>query len=210
MWPVQTGNCLVLWYTWWPCMHCKIPTCMKAACNLPGHSPVQAKLYPRLLAAMKPGATLGLSHGLLAGRLAERRRGIPEGHQCGAGRAQGDAVAHIQAALEVICMFDMRKMWLLSRHRHFAEKWSCLCRAWARRSGDCISRASLSMVLASMHPLRCTRWGILPSLLLLFCTATGRFTMHLGQGSLLCFLTASPAVALTSLLLLAGCDRQCG
>jgi len=28
---------------------------------------VQAKLYPRLLAAMKPGATLGLSHGFLLG-----------------------------------------------------------------------------------------------------------------------------------------------
>lgn len=27
----------------------------------------QAKLYPRLLAAMKPGATLGLSHGFLLG-----------------------------------------------------------------------------------------------------------------------------------------------
>jgi len=28
---------------------------------------VQAKLYPRILAAMKPGATLGLSHGFLLG-----------------------------------------------------------------------------------------------------------------------------------------------
>ena len=28
---------------------------------------VQAKLYPRVLAAMKPGATLGLSHGFLLG-----------------------------------------------------------------------------------------------------------------------------------------------
>ena len=28
---------------------------------------MQAKLYPRLLAAMKPGATLGLSHGFLLG-----------------------------------------------------------------------------------------------------------------------------------------------
>ena len=27
----------------------------------------QAKLYPRVLAAMKPGATLGLSHGFLLG-----------------------------------------------------------------------------------------------------------------------------------------------
>lgn len=27
----------------------------------------QAKLYPRILAAMKPGATLGLSHGFLLG-----------------------------------------------------------------------------------------------------------------------------------------------
>ena len=30
---------------------------------------VQAKLYPRLLAAMKPGATLGLSHGFLLGAM---------------------------------------------------------------------------------------------------------------------------------------------
>lgn len=30
---------------------------------------LQAKLYPRLLAAMKPGATLGLSHGFLLGVL---------------------------------------------------------------------------------------------------------------------------------------------
>ena len=29
--------------------------------------PPQAKLYPRILAAMKPGATLGLSHGFLLG-----------------------------------------------------------------------------------------------------------------------------------------------
>ncbi len=28
---------------------------------------LQAKLYPRVLAAMKPGATLGLSHGFLLG-----------------------------------------------------------------------------------------------------------------------------------------------
>lgn len=28
---------------------------------------MQAKLYPRILAAMKPGATLGLSHGFLLG-----------------------------------------------------------------------------------------------------------------------------------------------
>ena len=28
---------------------------------------LQAKLYPRILAAMKPGATLGLSHGFLLG-----------------------------------------------------------------------------------------------------------------------------------------------
>jgi ketol-acid reductoisomerase len=28
---------------------------------------MQAKLYPRVLAAMKPGATLGLSHGFLLG-----------------------------------------------------------------------------------------------------------------------------------------------
>ena len=28
---------------------------------------VQAKLYPKILAAMKPGATLGLSHGFLLG-----------------------------------------------------------------------------------------------------------------------------------------------
>ncbi len=32
------------------------------SCLLP-----QAKLYPRILAAMKPGATLGLSHGFLLG-----------------------------------------------------------------------------------------------------------------------------------------------
>lgn len=31
------------------------------------HTPHQAKLYPRVLAAMKPGATLGLSHGFLLG-----------------------------------------------------------------------------------------------------------------------------------------------
>ena len=31
------------------------------------HSWLQAKLYPRILAAMKPGATLGLSHGFLLG-----------------------------------------------------------------------------------------------------------------------------------------------
>ena len=30
---------------------------------------MQAKLYPRLLAAMKPGATLGLSHGFLLGAM---------------------------------------------------------------------------------------------------------------------------------------------
>lgn len=30
-------------------------------------SVLQAKLYPRILAAMKPGATLGLSHGFLLG-----------------------------------------------------------------------------------------------------------------------------------------------
>ena len=30
---------------------------------------VQANLYPRILAAMKPGATLGLSHGFLLGVL---------------------------------------------------------------------------------------------------------------------------------------------
>lgn len=30
-------------------------------------SPLQADLYPRVLAAMKPGATLGLSHGFLLG-----------------------------------------------------------------------------------------------------------------------------------------------
>ena len=30
---------------------------------------MQANLYPRLLAAMKPGATLGLSHGFLLGVL---------------------------------------------------------------------------------------------------------------------------------------------
>lgn len=29
----------------------------------------QAKLYPRILAAMKPGSTLGLSHGFLLGVL---------------------------------------------------------------------------------------------------------------------------------------------
>jgi ketol-acid reductoisomerase len=28
---------------------------------------LQAKLYPRVLAAMKPGSTLGLSHGFLLG-----------------------------------------------------------------------------------------------------------------------------------------------
>ncbi len=33
----------------------------------PAPSPHQAKLYPRILAAMKPGATLGLSHGFLLG-----------------------------------------------------------------------------------------------------------------------------------------------
>lgn len=30
---------------------------------------VQANLYPRILAAMKPGSTLGLSHGFLLGVL---------------------------------------------------------------------------------------------------------------------------------------------
>ena len=30
---------------------------------------MQANLYPRILAAMKPGATLGLSHGFLLGVL---------------------------------------------------------------------------------------------------------------------------------------------
>ena len=30
---------------------------------------MQAKLYPRLLAGLKPGATLGLSHGFLLGVL---------------------------------------------------------------------------------------------------------------------------------------------
>ncbi len=29
--------------------------------------PFQAKLYPRILAAMRPGSTLGLSHGFLLG-----------------------------------------------------------------------------------------------------------------------------------------------
>lgn len=39
--------------------------------NSPTHSHIlcypQAKLYPRLLAAMRPGSTLGLSHGFLLG-----------------------------------------------------------------------------------------------------------------------------------------------
>ena len=34
----------------------------------------QAKLYPRILAAMKPGATLGLSHGFLLGVMQARER----------------------------------------------------------------------------------------------------------------------------------------
>ena len=49
-------------------------SCNPAACKLDDHhlcptiTPVpQAKMYPRLLAAMKPGATLGLSHGFLLG-----------------------------------------------------------------------------------------------------------------------------------------------
>ena len=75
-------------------------------------------------------------------------------------------MAEMQAALKLLCMFGMRRMWLLSMPQALAEKWSCSCRAWGRRSGDCISRASLSMVLALMHPLRCTRWAIQPSLLL--------------------------------------------
>lgn len=40
-----------------PSPHLPVPT----RCRL------QAKLYPRLLAAMKPGSTLGLSHGFLLG-----------------------------------------------------------------------------------------------------------------------------------------------
>jgi hypothetical protein len=41
--------------------------CPCAAASLPLPLQPQAKLYPRLLAAMKPGATLGLSHGFLLG-----------------------------------------------------------------------------------------------------------------------------------------------
>lgn len=33
----------------------------------PNCARLQAKLYPRILAAMKPGSTLGLSHGFLLG-----------------------------------------------------------------------------------------------------------------------------------------------
>jgi hypothetical protein len=39
-------------------MYCLYCTCLYR---------LQAKLYPRILAAMKPGATLGLSHGFLLG-----------------------------------------------------------------------------------------------------------------------------------------------
>lgn len=43
------------------------PDLAVAAAYPPPVSYHQAKLYPRILAAMKPGATLGLSHGFLLG-----------------------------------------------------------------------------------------------------------------------------------------------
>lgn len=43
------------------------------------------------------------------------------------------------------------------------------------------------MVLALMHPLRCTRWAIQPSLLFIYSIAIGQLSMHLGQGCLLYF-----------------------
>lgn len=69
LWPIQTGSGLVLCHTSWPCRHCKMPECMYVTSDSTRHGPAQAKLYPRLLAAMKPGATLGLSHGFLLGVL---------------------------------------------------------------------------------------------------------------------------------------------
>lgn len=72
----------------------------------PGPAPssrAQAKLYPRILAAMKPGSTLGLSHGFLLGVM--QVGGAAAAAECGSlSAAFRQALPAVPCSLQPMCL----------------------------------------------------------------------------------------------------------